>query len=138
MKMTEKQHVEHCHTLIAEWFKDHKAKVVIASPDTSGVVAIDWKRDNTWDYGCRFIISYNVLLVHGDLGEAAYAISGNMTLAKLRTFDWHYFWGKCTASETGRRYEQKIEGVKNPVVNIRAIAHFTGLQMAIGQLETQT
>lgn len=78
------------------------------------------------------MINGNYVVVVGDVGEAVYCIGSNglLTPEMLISYDWHYFWQKCVASETGQSYEQKIDGVNVPVINVRAIAHLVGLQMA--------
>jgi hypothetical protein len=126
----EQDHIKKCHELAAEWFKDHQATAACGScPDT-----IEWRRPGTSNYAMRFILLSNYIIVTGDVGDAIYAWTCETTRKQLLRFDWHYFIGKCVASETGRDYTQKIPGVSHPVPNIRAIAHFVGLQMALRQL----
>lgn len=122
--------------LVKEWFSTHVATQGsrgTTARDTE-IIHIDWRNPGTGSYAISFIICDNVVIVTGDCGDAIYGFTQPPTLQKLATFDWHYFTHKCVASETGRNYTQKIQGIKQPVTNIRAIAHFVGLQMAIKQL----
>jgi hypothetical protein len=123
--------------MVAEWFKDHKATPV-SDWRTPHPNIIDWRRPDTSNYAMRFIISGGHVIVVGDVGDAIYGFGSVLTFEFLAGTDWHYFWGKCVASETGRRYEQKVDGISRPVINIRAIAHHTGLQMAIRQILTKS
>jgi hypothetical protein len=72
--------------------------------------------------------------VIGDVGDAIYNFGQEITLEKLKRFDWHYFASKCVASEMGRDYSMKIPGIARLVPNVRVIGHYIGLQMAIEQL----
>lgn len=85
------------------WFKDHKASVL-----TQGEVAtiINWANPESWNFGCRYIIHRRWLTVVGDIGEAVYEWSQDLTLPFLAGLDFGYFHGKCQASETGRNYTQ--------------------------------
>jgi hypothetical protein len=151
MKITYTQHVESCHGLAAEWFRNHSATQLRTfylgkpgtfdgnAPENNDILSIiDWKNPEHWEYGCRYILSRNALIIHGDIGDAVYKFGMPLCFADFEKFNWHYFWEKCVASETGRRYIQKIAGISYPVPNIRAIAHFVGLQMALKQLSAQS
>lgn len=128
--MTEKESVDYSHQLAAEWFKDHKA----ALSSMGDILIIDWRRPTTSIYAVRYLIHGRYIIVTGDLGEAIYAFGSILEIEMLPKFDWHYFIGKCVASETGRQYTMKVPGIKAPVPNCRAIAHYIGLQSAIKQL----
>lgn len=139
--MTEQEQIKKFHTIVNEWFTDHRATCRatgdILDIEWQNPLDIHWRRPDTGNYAMCFIIHRNVVIVTGDVGDAIYGFSQPLTMARLVTFDWHYFWGKCMASETGRKYEQKVPGIKYPVPNVRAIGHFTGLQMAIRQLHAR-
>ena len=139
MKSPEQIHIEKCHALATEWFRDHVAtKFSFTEPVfKSTITVLDFHRPGTGNYAMTFIITARSVVVSGDVGDAIYAFTGEINLAKLATFDWHYFVHKCVASETGRNYEQKVPGIKHMVPNIRAIAHWVGLQMAIKQTSGQ-
>lgn len=129
--MTRDEHINQSRELANGWFKNHRTTIRFQSPE---IIILEWKRPEYGDYAVRYLIYRNYVVVTGDLGDAIYGFGGEMTLEKLSAFDWHYFSGKCCASETGRNYTQKVPGIKAPVINTRAIAHHLGLMMAIEQL----
>ena len=137
--MQEKEYIEKAHNTVNEWFKDHQATVIggDAFAWSNGLTQIAWKRPNTSNYGVQYTVFGGYVVVTGDLGDAIYAVSSVLTFDRLLQLDWHYFWNKCVASEKGREYTQKVPGIKSPVPNIRAIAHFVGLQSAIKQLKAR-
>ena len=134
--MKEKEHVEKAHQLADEWFVDHVAKMTMTRFDHDGqvIIMIDWKRPDTYNYSVRYLIDGGMIIVTGDLGDAIYGFGQRLTFDKILQLDWHYFIHKCCASETGRNYEMKVTGIKHPVPNVRAIAHYVGLRKAIEQL----
>jgi len=132
--MTEQEHNETCHQRVEEWFATHKARFIIHTPEYTG---IEWKRQNEWPYAMLYTITSGNVIVTGDVGDAIYGFGAKLTFEMLKRFDWHYFVNKCVASETGRSYTMKAQGIRQPVTNIRAIAHYVGLQKAIKQLETE-
>lgn len=133
--MTEKDSIEKSHQIANEWFVNHKAlKSDLWNPHGVSYLVIDWRRPDTGNYSMKFIIAGSNVIVIGDVGDAIYAFERSQTLEMLKTYDWHYFVGKCVASETGRKYTMKMPGIKHEVPNVRAIGHFIGLQMAIKQL----
>jgi len=87
-----------------EWFQNHKATVLLESADQGTIIS--WQNPDSWNYGCHFIIHRRWLIVVGDIGEAVYEWSQDLTLEFLAGLDFHYFHGKCQASETGRRFTQ--------------------------------
>jgi hypothetical protein len=92
-----------------EWFKEHQAVFIARPPHgTSGndVIIINWQNPKSWNYGCRFIIHRRWLIVVGDIGEATYEWSQDLTLEFLASLDFGYFHSKCVASEAGRKFEQ--------------------------------
>lgn len=128
----EQDYVDQCLKLVGKWFEFHRASDV---PSVAAITVIDWRRPDTQNYAMRYIIDRNRVIVTGDVGDAIYAFGQPVDWKALLEFDWHYFGGNCMASETGRRYEQKVPGICAPQPNIRAIAHWSGLQMAIKQLK---
>lgn len=128
--MTENEQNEKSMVLANEWFAEHKATAIV-SPECT---MIEWRKPDTGNYAMDFIIKRNHVIVTGDVGDAIYSFGSMITMEGLQRFDWHYFINKCVASETGRNYTMKVPGIKNPVPNVRAIAHYVGLQMAIKQL----
>ena len=133
------EHIEKAHTLAAEWFREHKARLYMLHADSTqeGFTVIEWRRQDHSNYAMQFTIMRNYVVVTGDVGDAIYCFGCELTLEKLASFDWAYFVGKCVASETGRDYTMKVPGIKHPVANVRAIGHFVGLKMAIKQLNSK-
>lgn len=118
------------------WFKGHKAEWLTdaSDPRTAEAVVIKWSRPDTSSYAVKFVVAGNSVVALGDLGEAVYCFGTRLRWEFLRRCDWHYFVNKCCASETGRNYTMKIPGIGHPVTNVRAIAHYVGLQAALAQL----
>jgi len=118
---------------VAEWFKEHQATFEEAS-FKSGVpiTRILWKKPNTSCYRVDYLIYGGMLLVCGDLGDAAYQWSGSINLKFLAGCDIGYFGGKCRASSQEPRgktwdservqrwIEEKLAewATDNPIVNI--------------------
>lgn len=88
-----------------EWFKNHKANVIIGPVTTNAALIIGWQNPESWNYGCRFILHRRWLIVVGDIGEAVYEWGQDITLAWLAKLDFDYFWHKCRASEDGTKFE---------------------------------
>jgi len=90
-----------------EWFKEHEARLILGPPKGDMLVTIiEWKKPNSWNYGCRFIIHSQWLTVVGDIGEAVYQWGQNIDLKFLAQINFDYFMGKCRASEAGTRFMQ--------------------------------
>jgi len=89
------------------WFKDHKAKILAGPPlDDCPVLIINWQNPASWNYGCRFIIHRRWLIVVGDIGEAVYEWSEDLSLDFLASLDFAYFLSKCQASPAGKNFVQ--------------------------------
>ena len=134
--MKEQEHIEKAHTLAQEWFQYHHADYYLytESKTNSTITVINWRRPGTGNYAMQFMMTNNCVIVVGDVGDAIYGFGCNLTLEWLAKIDWHYFTNKCVASETGRDYSMKVQGISHKVPNVRAIGHFVGLQMAIKQI----
>ncbi len=135
--MNQQEHIAQCHQRIAEWFSNHEAQCRPVLNSDRKIFIIEWRRPDVSDYWMRFTIDSGYVIVTGDVGEAIYGFHRDVTLEDFLSFDWHYFTGKCCASETGRQYTQKVPGIKTPVVNIRALGHHAGLQMALRKLQPE-
>lgn len=90
------------------WFKDHVAQCQ-ATGDIGGLkwenaLVLRWQNPKSWNYGCRFIIHRQWLMAVGDIGEAVYQWSDDISLGFLASLDFGYFHGKCQASEVGKNY----------------------------------
>jgi len=70
------------------------------------IEVLTWKKPDSYNYMIRYIVSGNTLCVHGDLGEAIYQWSQNLTFEWLSKLDLQYFAGKCQASEVGRDFKE--------------------------------
>lgn len=135
----QQEHIDRSIQRAKEWFAQHEASSPNgeAYPSLSPYV-IDWRRPGTGNYAMRFIIDRNSVIVTGDVGDAIYSFGSALSLELVEKYsgDWHYFTGKCVASETGRRYTMKVPGISGEVINCRAIGHCIGLQMAIKQMQS--
>lgn len=117
---------KHCRE---EWFKNHKAKLLEAAHQQnncpacghprskSDTIVIDWSNPESWNYGCRFLIYRRWLIVVGDIGEAVYEWGQDVSMEFLSRIDFGYFYGKCQASDGGRRLTfwdatEAIESIK--------------------------
>lgn len=124
--MTKHDYIEQqkraCET---ERFKDHKAS---SDHDTIIGTLINWQKPGTWNYGCRFIIHRRWLIVVGDIGEATFEWSEDLTLEFLAGIDFGYFLSKCRASEHGRKFEQWDAAVAYAnIAGAQAIYHTHGI-----------
>ncbi len=89
-----------------EWFRSHKATTINLAMPIAGEGIISWENPKSWNYGCRFIIHRRWLCVVGDIGEATFEWSEDLTLEFLAGIDFGYFLSKCRASPEGRKFEQ--------------------------------
>lgn len=79
-----------------EWFKDHHYEF-------RGLNSVRWGGKSS-NYSVHYVIYGSVLFVCGDLGEAVYCWSSNITWEFLAGLDLVYFHSKCQASESGRQF----------------------------------
>lgn len=96
------------------WFKNHVATLVTLTAQSFEGAAfanafnppnmLIWREPNSSNFSTRYIIYGNTLLVFGDIGEAAYCWSQAISWEFITGCDWHYFMGKCRASEAGRNF----------------------------------
>lgn len=84
-----------------EWFKDHRAQCLAVTTDFR---VIEWRNPQSWVYGVRFIMHRRWLVVVGDIGEAVYEWSEDISPEFLRGLDFDYFRSKCRASESGQDF----------------------------------
>ena len=80
------------------WFEKHRA--LWSSPES-----IRWQNPESWTFGCIFIIHRRWLTVIGDIGEAVYEWSQDISPHFLLSLDFGYFHRKCCASEVGTRFD---------------------------------
>lgn len=111
---SERQYVEEQKQICeAKWFKDHKAEILgnVIMKGIPPCMVITWQNPASWNYGCRFIIHHQWLIVVGDIGEAVYQWSEDLTLEFLAQLDFGYFLSKCQASEKGHDFSMWDSGV---------------------------
>ena len=97
--------------MIKDSFKDHAAKITqFAKLDVNDagcdIEVLTWKKPESYNYMVRYLVSGNTLCVYGDLGEAIYQWSENVTLEWISNLYLSYFKGKCQASEVGRDFRE--------------------------------
>ena len=123
-----KQQSQECRD---KWFKDHKANLTSQIPNLfeatwQYALVLRFANPKSWNYGCHFIIHRRWLTVVGDIGEATYEWSQDISLNFLASLDFGYFFGKCVASESGRKFTDwnaKIGDayVKDRIAEIKAM-----------------
>lgn len=133
--MNEQQAITEFHKRAEEWFRAHNAHFALNTPE---LIIINWRRPDSSTFAIQYIITQGSVIVIGDAGDAIYRFGCHLDFEFLQQCDWHYFVNKCVSSETGRSYTMKVEGIKRPITNIRAIGHYIGLQMAMKQLTPAT
>ena len=74
-----------------------------------GIEVLTWKNPGSYNYYVKYIVIGNTLCVYGDLGEAIYQWSENVTFEWVSNLDLSYFAGKCQASEVGRDFKEWSE-----------------------------
>jgi hypothetical protein len=84
-----------------QWFPNHKATIETCP---NGVTTIEWKKPGTGIFGVRYVLWGGTLYVSGDIGEAVYCWSSEISIQFLASCNLDYFLGKCQASETGRSF----------------------------------
>lgn len=106
MNHTQNYITQQSETCRKEWFKEHKAELAyLASDLANGIKLINWQNPKSWNYGCRFIVHRRWLCVVGDIGEATFEWSSDITLEFLAQIDFGYFLSKCRASPEGLKFE---------------------------------
>ncbi len=105
--------------IIAEWFKDHQP----VYKNYGEIEHLIWQRPGTSYYAIHYtcLTSLGTLFVMGDLGEAVYRWSGDVSLEWISKCDLSYFSGKCCASEMGRQYLDWSEEIAKKRIH----EHFT-------------
>lgn len=93
-----------------KWFADHEAKVMHENKETN-FLHVRWKKPGSSTYWMDLFVTYDSLMVRGDLGEAIYCWHGRVTPEFLLDCELDYFMGKCEASEKGRKPTDWIKAV---------------------------
>lgn len=79
------------------WFQEH-----IATLERHGPIShLRWAKPGTSVYLVNYYIHRNTLMVTGDIGDAVFWWSQEITFEWLASLGTQYFIGKCQASETG-------------------------------------
>lgn len=111
------------------WFENHKAVL----EGTGLLQRISWKDASTPAYAMEFILSNKSLIVTGDMGEAVFTFSSDITWEELNGFVTPYFFKKLTASSENR-YEFNSEQAKirleeyfKEMYSLNDMAELTGL-----------
>lgn len=93
------------------WFPNHVAnfdEVMMTERSVSSerplIQTLNWRKPESSTYFCGYLIRRGMLFVYGDIGEAVYGWSQDLTWEWLAGLDLDYFAGKCFASETGRGF----------------------------------
>lgn len=90
---------------IRDWFLKHIAKFsTYRNEQDERIEFLFWTRPDSSIYRIRYMIYHNLLFVSGDVGEAIYRWSSEISFSWLAGLDYSYFSGKCQASEVGRDY----------------------------------
>lgn len=89
------------------WFPNHQATLETHGP----VTVLRWAKPETCFYAVTYLLMGRTLYVSGDIGEAVFQWGDKLTLEFLKGCDFDYFWGKCCASEVGRRFDGWAENV---------------------------
>jgi len=77
-----------------KWFKDHQVT-------SHSIDRIVWQKPGSSVYRADYILHGPFLAVVGDMGEAVYQWSENLTWAFLNGLNFGYFHSKCRASPKG-------------------------------------
>ena len=87
---------------LKEWFSKHRGTKVTA---TGLPTTLRRKEPGTSINHIYHVLveKHGTLMVYGDLGEAIYRWSDNVSFEWIANLDLHYFHGKCQASEKGSR-----------------------------------
>ena len=97
-----------------EIFKDHIAElkpVSTSDPRFTPPMLILWRKPEHWNHACYYTIFSQWVMCCGDLFEAQYQWSENVTPRFLAGIDFGYFMSKMRASPEGRKWETWNEEV---------------------------
>ncbi|MFJ7920026.1 hypothetical protein ACIQ6U_09730 [Lysinibacillus fusiformis] len=82
-----------------QWFENHVIKSIKGEV---GFQEIIWGRPGTSMYQVRYVLTGNMVYLSGDLGVAAYSLTGSATLKELSQYGLSYFSGKLVASQRAK------------------------------------
>ena len=95
------------------WFGNHVIKSVKGE---EGFQEIIFGKPGTTMYQLKYVLSGNMLYVSGDLGIAAYELTGPATIEELSRYDLYYFNSKLVATKSNQyNFESKLatEEIRN-------------------------
>lgn len=76
------------------WFKNHVVKSIKGE---KGFQEIIFGEQGTSLYQVKYVLSGNMVYISGDLGVAAYELTGLATIDEISRYNLHYFTGKLVA-----------------------------------------
>lgn len=86
------------------WFKDHVATIIgEITSEKQPLIAISFRNPTSWVYGMRIIVHSQWICIMGDIGECIHQWSESITLDFLAACNFHYYNGKCQASDDFKR-----------------------------------
>lgn len=90
-----------------EWFKNHivERHTVVDSYKGRDMEVLIWREPGKNTHRIDYFRVGHVLFVAGDVGEAVYVWSENVSLEWISKLNLDYFASKCMASEVGRGYK---------------------------------
>lgn len=89
-----------------QWFENHVIKSIKGE---EGFQEIIWGEPGTSMYQVRYVLTGNMVYLSGDLGIAAYSLTGPATLKELGQYDLSYFSGKLVASQRAKyEFDDKL------------------------------
>lgn len=94
--LREIKEMEECIT--NEWFKNHEAKLT----ELDGITILDWREPGTGMYSVRYIFAGSRLYISGDIGEAIFNLTWNVTPESFDDVELGYFLGKLSCHSRER------------------------------------
>lgn len=89
-----------------QWFENHVIKSIKGEEGFQGII---WGEPGTGMYQVKYILIGNMVYISGDLGVAAYELTGPATIKELARYDLSYFTGKLVASQRGKYdFDEKL------------------------------
>lgn len=83
----------------SEWFSEHEIKSIEGE---NGFQKIIFGEPGTFMYRVNYVLVDNMVYISGDLGVAAYALTGPATIEEISRYNLSYFTGKLVASQRAK------------------------------------
>lgn len=90
---------------IENWFTEHKAQWI--EGPSKGPSVLKWEKPDSNTYGVNYIFFERSLSIVGDIGDAIYEFSANIS-PKTFTNDFHYFQTKLRASGDKKEWHEEL------------------------------